>query len=81
MIKLSSQEQPLKNIRRKHCERRHFKWRGIELDLSNDTEKDAKSKHKPSKKIKNWAGLKNRKEFKDGKWVKPVVDKKPQTQS
>jgi hypothetical protein len=55
------------------------------LDLSNDTEKDAKSNDdvetlkEQNKKLFARAKKAEGFEFKDGKWVKPVVDKKPET--
>jgi hypothetical protein len=57
----------------------------LDLDLSNDTEKDAKSNDdvetlkEQNKKLFARAKKAEGFEFKDGKWVKPVVDKKPET--
>lgn len=57
----------------------------LDLDLSNDTEKDAKSDDdvatlkEQNKKLFARAKKAEGFEFKDGKWVKPVVDKKPET--
>ena len=57
----------------------------LDLDLSNDTEEDAKSNDdvetlkEQNKKLFARAKKAEGFEFKDGKWVKPVVDKKPET--
>lgn len=57
----------------------------LDLDLSNDTEEDAKSDDdvatlkEQNKKLFARAKKAEGFEFKDGKWVKPVVDKKPET--
>lgn len=57
----------------------------LDLDLSIDTEKDAKSNDdvetlkEQNKKLFARAKKAEGFEFKDGKWVKPVVDKKPET--
>ncbi len=56
----------------------------LDLDLSNDTEKDAKSDDdvetlkEQNKKLFARAKKAEGFEFKDGKWVKPVVEKKPE---
>ena len=57
----------------------------LDLDLSNDTEEDAKPNDdvetlkEQNKKLFARAKKAEGFEFKDGKWVKPVVDKKPET--
>ena len=56
----------------------------LDLDLSNDTEEDAKSNDdvetlkEQNKKLFARAKKAEGFEFKDGKWVKPVVEKKPE---
>ena len=57
----------------------------LDLDLSNDTEEDTKSDDdvatlkEQNKKLFARAKKAEGFEFKDGKWVKPVVEKKPET--
>jgi hypothetical protein len=56
----------------------------LDLDLSNDTEEDTKSDDdvatlkEQNKKLFARAKKAEGFEFKDGKWVKPVVEKKPE---